>query len=125
MFVATKKLQSLKDGTKDAVEYARKVMFRLLIFQDEIVSLAKVKTPGVGFVKLFESKNWTDFYGELKLGCSISLLTFPVLAIPLRSTKFGATASLIGALMHRSASYIYALYCQLIFHPVIYLLLSL
>ena len=66
MFVATKKLQSLKDGTKDAVEYARKVMFRLLITQDKIVSLAKVKTPGVCFVKLFGSKNWRCLAKKLK-----------------------------------------------------------
>ena len=64
MWVDKDQLKKLQENTKHTNEYARKVMFKLLITHDEIIKLSKSKTHGVGFVKLFGKKNWTEFYGE-------------------------------------------------------------
>ena len=42
-------------------------MFKLLITHDEIITLSKSKTHGVGFIKLFGKKNWMDFHDKKKL----------------------------------------------------------
>ncbi|GAU91354.1 hypothetical protein RvY_03622-2 [Ramazzottius varieornatus] len=64
MWVDKKGLRKLQEKSKHATEYARKVMFHLLINNDEVISLSEIKPDGVGFVKLFGQKNWTAFYGK-------------------------------------------------------------
>ncbi|GAU89207.1 hypothetical protein RvY_01785 [Ramazzottius varieornatus] len=64
MWVDKKGLRKLQEKSKNATEYARKVMFHLLITNDEVISLSEIKPDGVGFVKLFGQKNWNAFYEE-------------------------------------------------------------
>ncbi|GAU89901.1 hypothetical protein RvY_02396 [Ramazzottius varieornatus] len=67
MWVDKKGLRKLQEKSKHATEYARKVMFHLLITNDEVISLSEIKPDGVGFVKLFGQKNWNAFYGSARV----------------------------------------------------------
>ncbi|GAV00801.1 hypothetical protein RvY_11598 [Ramazzottius varieornatus] len=54
-------LQQAQKRAKDMDNYARKLMWKLLIPDDDIIALSKTKTKGVGFAKLFVSENFTSF----------------------------------------------------------------
>ena len=64
IWVKKQKLQELQVSAKDMDEYARKLMWRILIPTDDIIALSLKKVPGVGFVEMFGKKNFESFLGK-------------------------------------------------------------
>ncbi|GAU99301.1 hypothetical protein RvY_10326 [Ramazzottius varieornatus] len=61
----TSKIEASAESAKDMDNYARKLMWKVLIPDDDIIALLKTKTKGVGFAKLFGPKNFTSFYDHV------------------------------------------------------------
>ena len=60
------KLEELQAKAKDMDEYARKLMWKILVPADEVIALSQKKVRGVGFVKMFGKKNLDSFFGKSK-----------------------------------------------------------
>ena len=67
IWVKKQKLQELQASSKDMDEYARELMWRLLVSTVDIIALSHKKVPGVGFVKMFGEKNFESFVGEFNV----------------------------------------------------------
>ena len=63
IWVKKQKLKELQASAKDMDEYARKLLWKILIPADDIIALSKKKVPGIGFVKMLGKKNFESFLG--------------------------------------------------------------
>lgn len=75
IWVRRQKLQELQSTAKDMDEYARKLMWKVLVPADEVIALAEKKVKGVGFVKMFGKKNLESFFGKPTVNALILLVT--------------------------------------------------
>ena len=66
IWVRKQKLEELQAKAKDMDEYARKLMWKILVPADEVIALSQKKVRGVGFVKMFGKKNLDSFFGKSK-----------------------------------------------------------
>lgn len=75
MYVDKAKLQDLQKSAKDMETYARKLMWRILVPDSDVIAISTRKMEGVGFIKLFGKKNFDEFLGKF--------LNFPTIKIPM------------------------------------------
>ena len=64
IWMRKQKLQELQSTAEDMDEYARKLMWKVLVPAEEVIALAEKKVRGVGFVKIFGKKNFKYFFGK-------------------------------------------------------------
>ena len=64
MYVDKAKLQDLQKTAKDMETYSRKLMWRILVPDTDVIAISAKKMEGVGFIKLFGKKNFDEFLGD-------------------------------------------------------------
>ncbi|GAU94778.1 hypothetical protein RvY_06495 [Ramazzottius varieornatus] len=64
IWVKKRKLQELQEKAKDMDEYARKLMWNILVPSEDVLALADKKVKGIGFVKMFGKKNFENLLGK-------------------------------------------------------------
>ena len=88
MYVDKAKLNDLQKTAKDMDTYARKLIWRILVPDADVVAISARKMEGVGFIKLFGKKNFDEFLGKYVDQPSLTFL----LASHIYDTKLLLTA---------------------------------